>query len=147
VAQRLTFREVQGVRQRGQYLGEADLRLGGALSIGEGTRVQPDIFVIGLQSGHRPRFPFRLSDLLIVLEVVSPSSARADHHVRRVAYLEAGVPEYWIVDPDAQHVERWRPNDDRPEIVAERIEWRTAGMDHSLVIALPELFAEASSDR
>ena len=114
---------------------------------GSTTRMQPDVFVIGLQNGHRPEFPFLLSDLLIVIEVISPSSARADHHDRRRAYLGAGVPEYWIVDPDAQHVERWRAHEDRPEVMSEQIEWNPSGMDHPLVISLPELFAAASSDR
>ena len=114
---------------------------------GTRTRVQPDMFVIALRDGHRPEFPFLLSDLLLALEVVSPSSARADHHDRRVAYLRGGVPEYWIVDPDAQHVERWRSGDDRPEVISERIEWHPAGMDHPLTIALPGVFAAASSDR
>ena len=32
-------------------------------------------------------------------------------------YQAAGVGEYWVVDPDARIVERWTPDDHRPEIV------------------------------
>jgi Uma2 family endonuclease len=34
-----------------------------------------------------------------VLEIVSPSSSRKDKKLLREAYFEAGVPEYWLVDP------------------------------------------------
>jgi hypothetical protein len=46
------------------------------------------------------------------------------------------VPEYWVVDLDARLIERWRPDDARPEILTDRIEW--AG----LAIGLEALFAE-----
>lgn len=36
---------------------------------------------------------------LLVVEVVSPSSRRTDHSIKRLAYADAGVPVYWIVDP------------------------------------------------
>ena len=39
------------------------------------------------------------------LEILSPSSAKIDHMVKRWAYSKAGVKEYWIVDPANQLVE------------------------------------------
>lgn len=39
------------------------------------------------------------------LEILSPSSAKIDHVVKRWAYSKAGVKEYWIVDPANQLVE------------------------------------------
>jgi Uma2 family endonuclease len=33
------------------------------------------------------------------------------------------VPEYWIVDPDSRIAERWRPDDVRPEVIADILEW------------------------
>jgi len=33
------------------------------------------------------------------------------------------VPEYWIIDLEARLVERWRPGDERPEILTEQLEW------------------------
>ena len=46
-------------------------------------------------------FPFALSDLLLAVEALSPTTARADWHVKRSTYQEARIPEYWIVDLDA----------------------------------------------
>ena len=34
---------------------------------------------------------------------------------------------YWVVDTDARLVERWRPVDDRPELLRETAEWHPLG--------------------
>lgn len=38
---------------------------------------------------------------LLVVEVISPSSRLIDPLVKRAKYQNAGVPAYWIADPDA----------------------------------------------
>ena len=40
---------------------------------------------------------------------------------KRPKYQEARIPEYWIVDPDSRLIERWRPDDDRPEVITETL--------------------------
>lgn len=40
----------------------------------------------------------------LVLEVVSPEKPERDWVTKRVDYAEAGIPEYWIVDPQKQSV-------------------------------------------
>lgn len=41
----------------------------------------------------------------LVVEVLSPSTIRGDRVTKFWAYEQAGVPEYWIVDPHARLVE------------------------------------------
>src|SRR5215510_7910468 len=82
------------------------------------TLVQPDLFVVPLVDGRRPRRWSDISHLLLAVEVLSPSTARADRTVKRRLFQRVGVPEYWIVDVEARLVERWRPGDSRPEILS-----------------------------
>jgi len=39
-----------------------------------------------------------------VVEVVSKGGKQRDYEAKRVAYAEAGIPEYWIVDPVSRKV-------------------------------------------
>ncbi len=61
---------------------------------------------------------------VLAIEILSPGTAARDRGKKRVIYQREGVAEYWIVDLDARLVERWRPDDERPEILRERLEWR-----------------------
>ena len=64
--------------------------------------VQPDVFVEGLVDG-RPAGEWNAgAPLLLAVEVLSPSTARADRTTKRRRYQRARIPEYWIVDPDAR---------------------------------------------
>ena len=106
------------------------------------TLVQPDLFVVPLVDGVRMQ---EWSDiegrLLLAVEVLSPSTARADRHLKRRRYQRAGIPEYWIVDLDARLVERWRPGDERAELLAETLDWSPSGAAEPLVLDLPAWFA------
>src|SRR5256712_6487057 len=88
-----------------------------------GALVQPDVFVVGLVAGRRPRDWSDVERLLLVVEVLSPSTARADRTIKRRLYQRGGVPEYWIVDLEARLVERWRPSDERPEVLTDTLSW------------------------
>lgn len=43
----------------------------------------------------------------LVVEVLSPSTAKFDRHEKYLAYEKHGVREYWIVDPLYQVIEVW----------------------------------------
>jgi len=103
--------------------------------------VQPDLFVMPPEEARRREFPARA--LLLAVEVLSPSSARFDRGRKRRYYQRNGVSEYWIVDLDARLVERWRPGDERPEVLTDLLEWRPAGATEPLVVDLRSLFSEA----
>jgi Uma2 family endonuclease len=107
----------------------------------EETLVQPDLFVVPRVGGRRPRTWSDVERLLLAVEVLSPSTARADRTVKRRLFQRVGVSEYWIVDLEARLVERWRPADERPEMLSDALEWRPDPARPPLVIDLPSLFA------
>lgn len=111
-----------------------------------GRVVEPDLFVVPLVGGKRPRAWEEVGRLLLAVEVLSPSTARVDRTLKRHFYQRAGVPEYWIVDVDARLIERWRPEDERPEILTERIEWGPDAAQPPLVVELEPFFAEVAGD-
>ena len=107
----------------------------------EERMVEPDLFVVPLVAGRAPRSWAEAGRLLLAVEILSPSTARLDRQVKRRLYQRQGVPEYWIVDVDARLVERWRPADDRPEILAERLTWQPDVAHPALEIDLDAYFA------
>jgi len=101
--------------------------------------VQPDLFVVPaaeVTGNWRD-----CQTLVLAIEVVSPSSARGDRLTKRRLYQRRGVSTYWIVDPDAQVVEVWRPQDERPAIVTDMLRWRVTPEAPELAIDLARLFA------
>jgi Uma2 family endonuclease len=66
--------------------------------------------------------------------------------IKRPAY-QRHVPEYWVVDLDARLVERWAPNDERPQLITETLDWRPAGASTSFALDLPSYFAEIFLER
>lgn len=105
-----------------------------------GSIVQPDIFLVP-PAARRPREWTDVNSLRLAVEVLSPGSARHDRTVKRRLYQRNGVPEYWIVELDARLVERWRPDDDRPEIIEERLTWEPEPSKSPFVLDLPVFFA------
>ena len=101
--------------------------------------VQPDLFVV-------PRAEVTgnwrdCQTLLLAVEVVSPSSAQSDRLRKRHLYQRRGVATYWVVDPDAQLIEVWHPEDERPEIVTDVARWWVRADAPELAIDLAALFA------
>lgn len=104
--------------------------------------LQPDLYVIPAVEQRRAPLEDPVTRVLIAVEVLSPSSARFDRVIKRRLYQEIGVTEYWLVDPDAQTIERWRPGDERPEITDREIVWRPVNTAESFVLDIPALFRE-----
>ena len=104
------------------------------------TIVEPDI-VVEPRSGPRPPRAGALGIVpLLAIEIISPSSTSRDRILKRRRYQRAGIPEYWIVDPISRLVERWRPVDERPEILTETLRWHPAGAADELLIDLTRIF-------
>jgi Uma2 family endonuclease len=94
--------------------------------LGEDEILQPDLFVYRTPNGAPLINWSDISELLLVIEVSSPSSGRYDRQLKRRRYQRAAVPEYWVVDLDARLVERWRPGDEQPEVIPDRLLWQPA---------------------
>lgn len=113
------------------------------IRFGPRTLVQPDLFVFRKERGHLVREWSEVGVPVLAIEFLSPTTAARDRGAKRRLYLRAGVDEYWIVDLDARLVERWRPDDIRPEILDEQLVWAPAELQAPLTLDLPSLFATA----
>ncbi|MDH3292160.1 MAG: Uma2 family endonuclease [Gemmatimonadota bacterium] len=103
------------------------------------TLVQPDVFVVDLAEARTLDWS-QMQHLLLALEVLSPSSVRADRFTKRTLYQDVGVPTYWIIDADAHEVEVWTPEDTFPTVERERVRWQPTGTAEEFVLELRELF-------
>lgn len=109
------------------------------------TLVQPDVFVLPLVDERRPRDWAEVNRALLIIEVLSPSTARYDRVKKRHRYQRLGA-EYWIADPGARLIERWMPDDERPAMFDDRISWQPEGAGEPISIDLVKLFARALDD-
>ena len=66
------------------------------------TMLQPDISIIRHRDRIVKKGVYGAPDLCI--EIVSPSSRKRDYEKKRMKYQNAGVREYWIVDPKTESV-------------------------------------------
>ncbi|PRX69577.1 Uma2 family endonuclease [Nonomuraea fuscirosea] len=60
----------------------------------------PDLVVVHEKSVERVGLMFSPRDLLLVVEVCSPSTMKQDEGLKAVAYAQAGIPSYWRIEPD-----------------------------------------------
>jgi Uma2 family endonuclease len=67
--------------------------------------VQPDVLVILNASLDKVKDDCITGAPDLVVEVASPGTATRDRNKKYHLYAQAGVPEYWIADPDARTVE------------------------------------------
>jgi len=109
------------------------------ISWGPETLVQPDVFVVDVAEARTLDWR-RMRHLLLAVEVLSHSTARADRFAKRRLYQEVGVSTYWIVDPERRCVEVWTPDATLPTIEEEAVHWHPVGAAAPLRISLGELF-------
>ncbi len=115
------------------------------VEVAPNTIAQPDVFVVapaevarlGLTRGHQP-----IRELLLAIEVLSPSSVRTDRLTKRRFYARAGVPEYWVVDPERRVVERTVAGDERVLLEDGRLVWTPMAGVEPFHLDLPALFDE-----
>ena len=104
------------------------------------TRFEPDIYVIPAVEGRMPRAADCVTSLLLAVEVLSPSSARHDRITKRRFFQSRGIPEYWVVDGEAEAFEVWHPGDERALLVDDRLVWTPAGVVVPFELDVPAFF-------
>jgi Uma2 family endonuclease len=70
-----------------------------------GDILEPDLSVIS-RKDHDETYVTEVPSL--VVEILSPSSRRRDVGDKLTAYRDAGVPNYWVVDPVDPRLRVWR---------------------------------------
>jgi Uma2 family endonuclease len=81
-----------------------------------GTVRRPDLAVVtraGFERREREGGTLRASELVVVIEILSPGSVRVDRVLKNSEYADAGVPHYWLVDVGE--------NGDRPQLTAHHL--------------------------
>jgi Uma2 family endonuclease len=121
-------------------------RLGGTvlyaplrLQIRKGKYREPDLLLILDANDPRRQNAYWLGADLVI-EIVSPDDPERDTHVKRIDYAEAGIPEYWIVNPEDESITVLRLERDR---------YVEAGVYHrgesATSVLLPDFAAQVSS--
>jgi Uma2 family endonuclease len=115
---------------------------------GEGDYLEPDLVFVRRE---------RVDDVIkdhgavgapdLVVEILSNSTERRDRGIKRERYARYGVPEYWIIDTDAKHVEVYRLSrgDLRRVAVEDNVlRYRPMPGEPELVIDVPHLLRPAN---
>ena len=102
--------------------------------------VEPDISVICDRNKLHDHGCFGAPDWII--EIVSPSSRRMDYSTKNTLYSEAGVQEYWIVDPEKERTTVYRYAEDAAPIIFPFHSPVSAGLYPDLEILISSLLKD-----
>ncbi|HET6700870.1 MAG TPA: Uma2 family endonuclease [Gemmatimonadaceae bacterium] len=109
------------------------------ISWGSDTLVQPDVFVVPTEEARTLTWT-KVRTLYLAIEVLAPSSMRADRFTKRHLYQDVGIPLYWVIDADERRVEVWTQVDLFPRAERECLVWRPNGTSEPFELPLEELF-------
>src|SRR5579883_1225469 len=73
--------------------------------LSEEDTFQPDVLVILNEHLERIQEKLVAGAPDLVVEIISPGSLLNDRVTKKLAYERAGIPEYWLVDPEKKTVE------------------------------------------
>jgi Uma2 family endonuclease len=102
--------------------------------LGDDSEPQPDVAILRRRSVPYKEREAGAQDVFALIEVAD-SSLAYDRTTKMRLYAQAGIPEYWIVDCDAETIETYRdPTPDGYRDVA-----RIAGMASVALLAFPDV--------
>jgi Uma2 family endonuclease len=106
----------------------------------EGSEVEPDLMV-RLPHPNRKKNDSDWDTApvpILVVEILSAYTRRRDFNQKKRLYLDAGVAEYWIIDPEAQTITVIQP--DAVRVESERMTWWPRGAAAALTFNLSDMF-------
>jgi Uma2 family endonuclease len=93
------------------FAAPVDVRLFDEEDESDDTVVQPDLVVICDEEKKGYEGCRGVPELAV--EILSPSNTAIEMERKLTLYREAGIPEYWVVDPKNKHVRVYRLHDGR----------------------------------
>ena len=111
------------------------------LFLDEKNQFVPDFMVVCDPEKIHPDGVHGAPDL--VVEVLSPSTAKSDKTIKKEGYAKCGVREYWLADPENKTVEVYLPAEGRlelHEVYAVYPDWQLKQMTEEELAALPKSF-------
>ena len=108
-----------------------------------GTMAQPDLYVVPVDEARRLRAPgYRaVQQVVLAVEVLSPSSGRMDRVIKRAHYQRAGVPQYWVVDLLTRAFEVSEPGEILgARLYTHQVVWHPTGASEPLVLDVRAYF-------
>ncbi len=104
----------------------------------QGSEVEPDLMVRAADTSGEASWDHAPTPILIV-EVLSGSTRRRDQVQKRSLYMDAGVAEYWMIDPERRVVTVVRPGVE--DVVArDEMSWHPAGTPSALTFPVARVF-------
>ena len=110
-----------------------------AVTGSQSTEVQPDLLVAPKAHIRQLKDGQGASELVLAVEVLSPSTARHDRYEKRRLY-QSKVPDYWIVDTGLRLFERWLPGKKEPDVLLTTLTWKLLPDREPLNIDIPAYF-------
>lgn len=107
----------------------------------EDSEVEPDLMVRREHVGDSSTWSSAPLPSLIV-EVLSPTTSRRDRNQKRDLYTDAGVGEYWLVDPERLVIVVIRSESD-DLVVTDGMTWHPAGASRPLTFAVAGVFGSS----
>ena len=116
------------------------------VSLTPDSRLEPDVYIVPTIGGRLLRSTEVATRLLLAAEVLSPSSARHDRFTKRRFFQKHRVPEYWIVDGEANAFEIWRPEEERAALIDDRLVWHPDGAPEPFSLDVRAFFASIEDE-
>lgn len=104
----------------------------------QGSEVEPDLMV--RQPPRRPKEEWQDAPFpILIVEVLSDSTRRRDRNQKRDFYMDAGIAEYWIIDPDQRSISVIRTGQ-REVVASGSLTWAPEGVPTPLVFDVTQVF-------